>query len=50
MYDLIVTKKKNNKSKIFIILLIICVILILFSIVGIKKINMDNNKIGRAHV
>jgi peptidoglycan/xylan/chitin deacetylase (PgdA/CDA1 family) len=44
MYDLIVTKKKNNKSKIFIILLIICVILILFSIVGIKKINMDNNK------
>lgn len=44
MYDLIVTKKKNNKSKIFIILLIICVILILFSIVGIKKNNMDNNK------
>lgn len=44
MYDLIVTRKKNNKSKIFIILLIICVILILFSIVGIKKINMDNNK------
>lgn len=44
MYDLIVTKKKNNKSKIFIMLLIICVILILFSIVGIKKINMDNNK------
>ena len=44
MYDLIVTKKKSNKSKIFIILLIICVILILFSIVGIKKINMDNNK------
>ena len=44
MYDLIVTKEKNNKSKIFIILLIICVILILFSIVGIKKINMDNNK------
>ena len=44
MYDLIVTKKKNNKSKIFIILLIICVILILLSIVGMKKIKMDNNK------
>lgn len=44
MYDLIVAKRKKNINKILLILLSICFALIIFFVIGIKKINIDNNK------